>query len=257
VQNKAGLLENAQGGTVLLDEIGEMPLAIQAKFLRVIEQRQVTRLGALRARTIDVRFIAATNRDLELEITRGRFRSDLYFRLNGASLVIPPLRERVSEIRRLADLFISQFSADSPERHLVLSPEAIVLLERYSWPGNVRELRNVIERAVLLATDDEILPQHLPIERMGRTLPTRTLTPGPAIFPPLQSLLGRSANLPTVPPPAVITESDERQRILQALEQCAGNQSRAATLLGISRGTLVNRLNELRIPRPRKPQDER
>jgi MoxR-like ATPase len=170
VQSKPGLLEVAEGGTVLLDELGEMPLSIQAKLLRVVEQRSVTRVGGLKARLIDVRFIAATHRDLEAEIARRRFREDLYYRLNGVSLVVPPLRERVDEIRPLAEEFAGSFARQMRRTAPKLSSGTYRALERYAWPGNVRELRNVMERAVLLCQADVIEPAHLPLERLGRTL---------------------------------------------------------------------------------------
>ena len=148
---KPGLLETAAGGTLFLDEVGELPLATQAKLLRVIETREVTRLGSVRPRRIDVRFIAATNRELEAEVGRGSFRQDLYFRLNGITLTIPPLRTRVVEIPHLAETFARQICRDLGRPPPVLPPPVIELLEAYAWPGNIRELKNVVERAVLLS----------------------------------------------------------------------------------------------------------
>jgi DNA-binding NtrC family response regulator len=269
VTSKAGLIESADGGTILLDEVGELPLTTQAKLLRVLEQRQVRRHGAVSARTVDVRFFAATNRDLEAEVMRGSFRADLYFRLNGAALVIPPLRERGQEIRPLAELFIKEYCAGQNCDPPALSAHALSVLESHSWPGNVRELRNVIERAVLLCSGGIILPDHLPLERMGRTLPVRVETPSSAFAPPTPAL-GFSAQTPTLPPPppepaeapAILpspsglesnASGQEREQIVRALEACAGNQSRAAKLLGVSRRTLINRIETLRIARPRKP----
>src|SRR4029077_19810852 len=149
---KPGLLETAPGGTVFLDEIGEMPVLLQAKLLRVLETRLVTRVGGLKPKAIDVRFVAATNRNLEEEVAAGRFRRDLYFRLNGMTLHIPPLRARRGEIVQLARIFMRTFAEQGKRRPPELSPEAQRLLEEYPWPGNVRELRNMMERAALLCT---------------------------------------------------------------------------------------------------------
>ncbi|HTM20908.1 MAG TPA: sigma 54-interacting transcriptional regulator, partial [Kofleriaceae bacterium] len=229
---KPGLLETADGGTIFLDEIGDLPPAIQVKLLRVLEAREVQRLGGLKPRTIDVRFVAATNRDLHADAEAGRFRVDLYYRLNGLSLLLPPLRERTAEIEPLARRFIASAAARARRPDPALDPEALALLLAYDWPGNIRELRNAVERAVLLQTDGTIRAEHLPGDRMRAT--GRPPAPAPA---------------PASPPGG---EEDELQRIRAALEQCGGNQTQAARLLGISRRTLVNRLNALGLPRPRK-----
>ena len=201
---KAGLLESASGGTVFLDELAEMPLSAQAKLLRVIDQSEVLRLGATRPRSIDVRFVAATNRDLEREVERGSFRQDLYFRLNAAVIVVPPLRERIGEIAPLAATFVAQACRDlgrtpAPK----ISAEAMALLERHSWPGNIRELRNAMERAVLLARDHDIGVAELAHEKMGRKLPgageprsSPSLPP-----PPMPSGLPGATRIPSVAPP--------------------------------------------------------
>jgi len=237
VAAKQGLLETAHGGTVFLDEIGELPLTIQVKLLRVIEERAVLPVGGLVPRPIDVRFIAATNRDLEREVERGVFREDLYFRLSGVSIVVPPLRERVDEIAPLATSFVASVwrKLDREEPPPTLTREALALLESYAWPGNIRELRNFVERATLLCAGTAITPAHLPGERIAAK-PNRR---------PLAETVRREV------------ESVEKQQILDALADCAGNQTHAAKLLGISRATLVNRLNTYGIKRPRKPRGER
>ncbi len=221
---KPGLIEEAQGGTVFLDEVGELPLATQAKLLRVLEQRELQRVGGLKPRPIDVRFVAATNRDLEAEVAAGRFRQDLLYRLNGASLRVPPLRERTTEIAPLARLFAARAAASvgltvQPE----LTAEALTRLEAYSWPGNIRELRNAIERAVLLG-GEVIAPEHLPLDKLSAVW-----TAAPA----------RST-------------SSMRDRIMEALEATAHNQTRAAERLGVSRQTLSTWLDRYDIPRPRR-----
>jgi DNA-binding NtrC family response regulator len=260
---KPGLLETAPGGTVFLDEIGEMPLLLQAKLLRVLETRLVTRVGGLKPKAIDVRFVAATNRNLEEEVAGGRFRRDLYFRLNGMTLHIPPLRARRGEIVPLANLFLRQFAEPLGQDPPALSDEARVMLEDYVWPGNVRELRNTMERAVLLCTGDEILPEHLPLEAMSAAMASAA-PPEPAARPtPTASVLAyEGSGFGSAPPVgfgaglaapgAPIPGEDERDRILRVLAECGGNQSRAAKALGIARSTLVLRLNEYQVPRPRK-----
>ncbi len=268
VQSKPGLLEVAQGGSVLLDEVGEMPPAIQAKLLRVVEQRNVTRVGGLKARSIDVRFMAATHRDLENEILRGRFREDLFYRLNGISIVVPPLRERVDEIRVLAESFLTQFASQAGRAPPRLSNEAEELLQRYAWPGNVRELRNVMERAVMLSGGDRIDLSHLPQDRLGRTLSHERISEPPP--PPPHEVQSASFTLrpgaysfapsaledeePTDKVPEVM-DDDERARVIRALERCAGNQTHAARMLGVSRRTLITRIERYNLPRPRKRDD--
>jgi two-component system, NtrC family, response regulator AtoC len=243
VHRKRGLLEMAEGGTVFLDEVGELPLDLQVKLLRVLEDRQVWRIGAERPVPIDVRFVSATNRDLQHEMERGTFRQDLFFRLNGISLYIPPLRERVAEIAPLSRLFVAQACERSERRRVPeLSAEALAALERYDWPGNVRELRNVIERGLLLCTHAVIRVEHLVLPRRAATI---TVAPNS-----LDSASGASDAKPQRPEPG--DSQDSRQRILDALARCAGNQTQAARLLGISRNTLMARLELYGLPRPRK-----
>jgi DNA-binding NtrC family response regulator len=279
---KQGLLESAAGGTAFLDEVGEMPLSLQAKLLRVIEQREVLRVGALTPRPIDVRFVAATNRDLQREIAHGRFRQDLYFRLNGFSIVIPPLRERTEEIEPLAKHFVAVACKQTGRRQLGIGADAIELLRSYEWPGNIRELRNVIDRAVLLCSGGMIRGEHVAREQMGRMVapsdapgkmepkygsfqpPTfaakeqgeraRVTVPPPDAMPPLEDVtLPRSAlQAAVLPGPGGAAAETERARIVAALEKCAWNQTQAAKLLGVSRQTLVTRLETYNLPRPRK-----
>jgi len=233
VSPKPGLLEAAHGGTVFLDEVGELPLATQAKLLRVLESGEVSRLGSLKPRPIDVRFLSATNRDLDAIVASGTFRQDLYYRLNGISIHVPPLRERKAEIRAFARAFLRDASKKGGRAEPVLSPGALAKLEAHTWPGNVRELRNVIERAVLLCQGETIGPDHVML--------------GPTAGPP------RDPTLPPSSRSAVASAADdEKQRIIDALERCGGNQKEAAKVLGISRRTLVYRLDAYGLPRPRK-----
>ncbi|HEX3904678.1 MAG TPA: sigma 54-interacting transcriptional regulator [Polyangia bacterium] len=237
VAAKPGLLETAANGSLFLDEVGELPLATQAKLLRVIETREVTRLGSVRPRRIDVRFIAATNRDLEAEVGRGAFRQDLYFRFNGITLTIPPLRTRVSEIPHLAELFARQICRDLGRPPPVLPAPILRLLESYAWPGNIRELKNVVERAVLLSNGPIIGREHLPIDKISPPTPAAA-TPSPRVDT------------------QKIATPSERDRIITALNACAGNQSRAAEMLAMPRRTFVNKLDLYKIPRPKKKNDE-
>ncbi len=239
---KQGLLETADGGTVFLDEVGELPMSIQPKLLRVLEDKVVTRVGAVKGRPVDVRFVAATNRDLETEIGQGRFRQDLFFRLNGFQLRVPPLRERPAEIPEIARGFLAQAASDAGlAAPPTLSPEVLQVLGGYSWPGNVRELRNLIERAVLLCVDGVITLEHLPVDKMHQHVTSTTSAPhrspeDTGALDPLEAALG----------------AREKQRVESALAQHGGNQTQAARALGISRGTLLSRMDAYSLVRPRK-----
>jgi two-component system response regulator AtoC len=245
VQARAGLFESAAGGTVFLDEVGELAPTTQAKLLRVLEERVVVRLGSNRTRPIDVRLLAATNRDLEAASRAGQFRSDLYFRINSLSLTIPPLRARPSEIEPLARLFLAA-ACRLIERVEIptLSSPALQLLSRYPWPGNVRELRNAMERAVVLCPLATILPEHLPPAIAQQVTHADAGTDAAAGSPARPGGLVGELQLM------------ERTRILEALAATGGNQSEAARRLGIARGTLIARIVEYGIPRPRSHEAE-
>jgi DNA-binding NtrC family response regulator len=238
VNARAGLFEAASGGTVFLDEIGELPAAIQAKLLRVLEDCQVRRVGARDTRRVDVRFVAATNRDIEAEAARGVFRADLLDRISGASFTVPPLRERPLEIPALARMFVARTCAEQGRpAALGITAECMQALERHAWPGNVRELKNVIQLAVALCNEDALHAEDLPQKLRDPRTPTPS-DPAGALDPRVQL--------------RKYIDDDERRRICDALERCAGNQTRAAELLGISRRTLINKMSALGIEGPRK-----
>jgi DNA-binding NtrC family response regulator len=243
VQSKEGLIESADGGTFFFDEVGEMPLATQAKLLRVIEGREVLRVGGLKPRAIDVRFVSATNKNLRALCDAGAFRHDLYFRLNGITVHVPPLRERLGELRHLVSAFADRHRAKTGKTPPVLTAEAFAHLESHSWPGNIRELRNVIERAFVLSAGGPVLPVHLPFDDEPPPVSAGLPPSGPvsaSVFPAAQRPLKEDM------------VALERQRIIEALNACGGNQTKAARQLGISRRTLLTRLDEWGLPRPRK-----
>ena len=243
VQAKPGLLEGAHGGTLFLDEIGELPLALQSKLLRVLESGEVTRLGSMKARSVDVRFISATNRDLRELAAAGRFREDLFFRLDGISIRIPSLRQRTVEIPELALAFAREACASAGRPPIAISHDAMARLIHHPWPGNIRELRNVIARSVLLCAGESLRPSDLRFEGVGA--PSPVSRPAPTSQPP-----------PAPPSSVPALDADEERRIVEALERNAGNQTRAAKALGMSRRTLLKRLDAMNVPRPRKREDE-
>jgi len=226
---RVGLLEAAQGGTVFLDEVGELAMTTQAKLLRAIESREIVRLGSTQSISIDVRFVAATNRDLPEEVGCGRFRHDLYFRIDGMSLSIPPLRDRKPAIMGLALQFIDQAAKRLGRRVPHVTTAFAAALEAYDWPGNVRELKAVVERALLLVGDGELEKQHLAFSPR----PSDRATTGDDL-----AFLTADQRL-------------ERDRLIAALDACSGNQTRAAKQLGMSRSSLTSKLALYRIPRPR------
>jgi two-component system, NtrC family, response regulator AtoC len=219
---KRGLLESADGGTVFLDEIGEMVPALQAKLLRFLEEKGFKRVGGVSDIRVDVRVVAATNRNLEEEVARGRFRSDLYYRLNVLPLQLPPLRDHPSDIPILARYLIDGFNREFKKRITGLSPAAAALLENYGWPGNVRELRNIVERAVLLAEGDRLEAHD---------------------FALLKTAAGSGDGF-ELPPNGVNIEALERSLVEQALRRAGGNQTKAATLLGLNRDQVRYRIEK-------------
>jgi len=220
-----GRFEQAGGGTLFLDEVGELPEPVQAKLLRTLEERMIERVGGSAPLPVDLRLVAATNRDLEERVRAGEFREDLFFRLNVVSVELPPLRRRPADVALLVPALLSSTAQRLRVPSRELSPEALTVLERHSWPGNVRELRNVLERALVVATGTRITPEDLPRLEAART---GTLTD-----------VGDRET-----PGSLSLEHRERQAILDALHQCGGHRERAAELLGISVRTLYNRLKE-------------
>jgi DNA-binding NtrC family response regulator len=271
---KIGVFEAADGGTLFMDEVGELSPSTQAKLLRVLETGEVTRVGSHKARHVDVRVISATNRDLRALSARGQFRSDLYFRLNGVSVTVPPLRRRPDDILPLSEFFIERFAEKLSRNPPALSHDAQEALQSHSWPGNVRELKHVLERAVLLCHDDVIEPAGLQIDRGFDARETEPAV-GDTMHPPASSRPQRPQFSRTDRPPkstrSLLTRfktarnrteqlkselvKAERDRILDALEQ-AGTQAAAAELLGISRRALLYKLDTYGIPRPRKGRDK-
>jgi len=246
---KPGLFETADGGTAFLDEVGELPPSIQVKLLRVLEERHVLRVGSRTPRPIDVRFISATNRDIEAEIQRGAFRQDLFFRLNGITFTVPPLRARTVEIGPLAQAFLVNAAHQLGRARVpALSREAEEVLARYAWPGNVRELKNAIEHAVVLCPGDTLSIEHLP----RRIMIGKAVGPAPSGVAVGATLPPDERGAESVEQLRSAMDALERQRIIEALERCAGNQTKAAELLGISRRTLVTKLGTYNLPRPRK-----
>ncbi len=238
VASRRGKFEQADGGTLLLDEIGEMDPRLQAKILRALQEREVDRLGGAAPVKVDVRILAATNRDLSAEVAAGRFREDLFFRLNVVALRIPALRERPGDILPIADHYARRYADANgmPERDF--SPQARAMLLSHPWPGNVRELENTVHRAVLLAEGDEIGGEAIELHRaMPRASTAAADEPTPAAQPPsghVTALVGRKV------------EEVERALILETLTHCLGNRTRAAEILGISIRTLRNKLHEYR-----------
>lgn len=233
VDRKIGKFEAANGGTLMLDEIGEMGLNLQAKFLRVLDGHPFERIGSSKPISVDVRVIAATNRDLEKEVQEGRFRNDLFFRLSVFSFLVPPLRQRVTDIPILAEHFLKRFCAETGRKLQGFSPEAAEKLQAYSWPGNIRELKNVIERAVVLARGAFVEPSDILLSRLAEGMDSAPGLSVPAIAVPQEEFRPMSL------------EAVELEHIQKTLQFTEGNKSRAAQLLGIERTTLDRKLKKI------------
>jgi DNA-binding NtrC family response regulator len=229
-QQKRGLFERAQRGTVYLDEIGDMTPALQAKLLRFLEEKAFKRVGGADDIKVDVRVIAATNRDLEEAMRKGTFREDLYYRLNVLPVIMPPLRERTGDVSLLAGSFVDAFNREFRKNVTGIAPEAMRLLDSYPWPGNVRELKNAVERAVLLVEGDQL---------------------GPEDFLALGAGTARSGAQVDfrLPAPGLDMHELERSLVEQALERTGGNQTRAGELLGLNRDQIRYRIEKFKLAR--------
>jgi DNA-binding NtrC family response regulator len=234
VSRKPGKFEMAHRGTLFLDEIGDLPLALQAKILRALEERRFERVGGTALVTVDVRLVAATNRGLRAAVAARRFREDLYFRLSVFPITVPPLRDRGNDIPLLARYFVDRFCRDLKKKSLALSPAALDALQAYRWPGNVRELQNCIERAVILAEGDSILPRHLNLSFVSAS-PVEEV-PNPWSQVDLTGTLGDVTK-------RAIAEV-ERLKIRDVMREAEGNKGRAAELLQVSYKNLLAKLKE-------------
>ncbi len=225
-RQKPGRFERAAGGTIFLDEVGELPLSAQVKILRVLQQREFERVGGTETLRTDARVISATHRDLAKEVAAGRFREDLYYRLNVARIVIPPLRDRPEDIPALAEHLLRRVERRYGWSELSFSPEALLWISERPWPGNVRQLENALARAVIAARGRSLLPEHFEVEDSSDSVNPASDVPVEAL--PLRALLAEV----------------ERRAIQRALSVCGGNRTKTAERLGISRRQLFDKIRE-------------
>lgn len=267
VAQRIGRFEQSDGGTLFLDEIGEMPLPVQSKILRVLQEGEFSRLGGNTTLHCDVRIVAATNKNLEQEVYKKRFREDLFYRLNVVRVHLPPLRQRIEDVRLLCEYFLAKISAQKHLPRLRLSEEALRVMENYPWPGNVRELENTIQRASVLATSDVLLPKDIPLGQIGatRSISEESKPPGGDA----DTLAAGDANGTAANPAAMTTQSAiellfqvagqdnslqllpwlEREFTIAAMKMTRGNQLKAAKMLGVTRATLRKRIERFGITR--------
>jgi len=244
IRNRAGRFELADGGTLFLDEIGEMDLSLQVKILRVLQEKEFERVGGTKTMKVDVRIVAATNRDLDAEVAAGRFREDLFYRLNVIPLHLPPLRERGDDVLLLARAFLERFCGQKERKPLTIPAETAALFLGYSWPGNVRELENFMERLSILCDNDDIRGEDLPHkmwEDVGRRPPAPTPAPAaPAgfVWPTVSDLKNKGFGLKEF-----LDEIEERL-LSEALGMASGVKNQAAEILGIKRTTLIEKLKK-------------
>ncbi len=268
VAQRIGRFEQSNGGTLFLDEIGEMPLPVQSKILRVLQEGEFSRLGGNTTLSTDVRIVAATNKNLEQEVFKKRFREDLFYRLNVVRVHLPPLRQRIEDVRLLCEYFLAKISAQKHLPRLRLSEEALKAMENYPWPGNVRELENTIQRASVLATSDVLLPKDIPLGMAGTSAPTteEPFTDGQTT---MLSVGASSVGTTVENSSAMNTQSAieflfqvagqdhslqllpwlEREFTIAAMKMTRGNQLKAAKILGVTRATLRKRIERFAITR--------
>ncbi|WP_457570805.1 sigma-54 interaction domain-containing protein [Desulfovulcanus sp.] len=243
IRARAGRFELANGGTIFLDEIGEMDLSLQVKILRVIQEREFERVGGTKTQKVDVRIVAATNRDLEKEVAKGTFREDLFYRLNVIPISLPPLRERGEDILILAEYFLEKFCGQKGRKIMSISPAAQELLLNYQWPGNVRELENFMERMTILCENTEIQPEDLPEKILKNTHVKPKQKPVSASFswPTIKDMQRNKMNLKD------FLDKIEENLLIEALKQAQGVKNKAAEILGIKRTTLIEKLKKKKI----------
>ncbi len=244
IRSRAGRFELADGGTIFLDEIGELSLALQVKILRVLQEKEFERVGGTGTKKVDVRIVAATNRDLEQEVSQGNFREDLFYRLNVIPIHLPPLRERGDDVMLLADYFLNGFCSAKSRRMLSIAGDARDMLLRYSWPGNIRELENFMERLSILCEGDNVAPADLPekiwTDVEGRPRPEQAAPAVPQGFawPRIADLRDQGMDL------KVFLDTAEERLLKEALDMAGGVKNQAAEILGIKRTTLIEKLKK-------------
>ncbi len=247
IRSRPGRFELADGGTIFLDEIGEMDLSLQVKILRVLQEKEFERVGGVSIKKVDVRVVAATNRNLDEDVRQGRFREDLFYRLNVIPMHLPPLRDRDMDIIILAEHFLSRFCSDKSRKRMRISPHARDMLMTYSWQGNVRELENFMERLSILCDNDTISPQDLPdkvVIEAGKQPVKKSLArtmPAGFAWPKLRDMEDKDMALKQ------FMEEIESRMLVEAVELAAGVKNKAAELLGIKRTTLIEKLKKRKL----------
>ena len=243
-----GRFEQSNGSTLFLDEIGDMPLPVQGKILRVLQEGEFSRVGGNETLKTDVRIVAATNKNLEYEVGEKKFREDLFYRLNVVRIQLPPLRQRVEDIRLLAEYFLQKVAIQKRLPRLSLSEEAVRVLENYPWPGNVRELENTLERASVLATSDLLLPKDIPFgTNVGSQTNPVLPPPAAAVAMTTESAIELLLKTAQADPGIELLPWLEREFTLHAMKATKGNQVKAAKLLGMTRATLRKRIERFGI----------